>query len=258
MPRRRRASRRAQPPPRALRLPFVCSWYRTKYPNRCGLARSRPHRHKQSVELGNEQRGARARYGRHAREATIGDSRPVRTPRSGPPHSSRRHGGAWHRRTHRRHRRRYRLWRHDLPILAGQAPAGSAGCERRPELGALRASTAIGKFDPAPCVGQDRVAPVARSTTSMLRASGTLTKIRGSGFVELETLRMGLERMSAILPRRCRIDHCQRALAVTHEHAVALRVDPHVVGIVAKLDAADRREISARSSRTEPSPAFAT
>jgi hypothetical protein len=37
-------------------------------------------------------------------------------------------------------------------------------------------SIAIGKFDPAQCIGKDRFASDARSETSLSRASGTLTK----------------------------------------------------------------------------------
>ncbi len=43
----------------------------------------------------------------------------------------------------------------------------------------------------------------------------------------------------------CRIDHRERAFAVTHEHAIALSIHPHIVGVVAELDASDRRKIVA-------------
>ena len=42
-----------------------------------------------------------------------------------------------------------------------------------------------------------------------------------------------------------RIDDCERAVAVTDEHTIARGVHLHIVGIVAELDAADRRQIVA-------------
>ena len=57
---------------------------------------------------------------------------------------------------------------------------------------------------------------------------------------------MGVEAdVGGLLPAR-RVDHRQRAGAVAHQHAAALRVDPHIVGVAAELDARDRRQILAR------------
>jgi hypothetical protein len=85
-----------------------------------------------------------------------------------------------------------------------------------------------------------------------------IDKDLGPGFVDLETLGMALETNIGGFGPRCRIDNRQRALAVAHQHAIARRVHPHIVGVIAELDARDRRKISPRSTRTEPSPAFAT
>jgi hypothetical protein len=43
----------------------------------------------------------------------------------------------------------------------------------------------------------------------------------------------------------CRIDHCKRTLAIADEHLLPLRIDPHIVRIVAELDASHGGEIIA-------------
>jgi hypothetical protein len=57
---------------------------------------------------------------------------------------------------------------------------------------------------------------------------------------------------------RYRIDDRERTVAEAHQHAMARGVHTHIVGVVAELDAADRRQSSPSSNRTEPSPPFAT
>src|ERR1700674_3711066 len=61
--------------------------------------------------------------------------------------------------------------------------------------------------------------------------------------VQISCTGMPLETEVAGLGPACRIDNRKRTLAVTHEHAAARRIHPYVVGIVAELDAADRRKI---------------
>ena len=72
-----------------------------------------------------------------------------------------------------------------------------------------------------------------------------IDKNLGPGFVDLKTFRMSLETDIGRFGPGCRIDHRERAVAVTHEHPIALSVDPHIVGILAELDASDRRKIIA-------------
>ena len=79
----------------------------------------------------------------------------------------------------------------------------------------------------------------------------------GARLVELEALRMALERHVGGLPA-CWIDPREGALAVADHDAVAPRIDADVVGIVAERDAAGRREVRTWNRRTDPSPALAT
>ena len=65
------------------------------------------------------------------------------------------------------------------------------------------------------------------------------------GFVDLKTFRMSLETNIRHFGLGCRIDHRERAIAVTDEHPIALSVHPHIVGILAEFDASDRRKIVA-------------
>ena len=72
-----------------------------------------------------------------------------------------------------------------------------------------------------------------------------IDKNLGSSLVDLEALRMAFEADVSGLGPRCRIDNRKRALAVADEHAAALRIHPHIVGIIAELDTPDRSQIIA-------------
>src|SRR4029077_16606002 len=78
---------------------------------------------------------------------------------------------------------------------------------------------------------------------------GDLASIRyiGKGpraaVLDLETLRMTLQREIADLGPAYRVYYRQPTLAVAHQHSVALRIDANIVGVLAEIDAAERVEI---------------
>ena len=72
-----------------------------------------------------------------------------------------------------------------------------------------------------------------------------IDKDLGSGFVNLKPLGMSLEVDTPNPGSGFRIDHREPTFAVTHDHAVALRIHPHIVGVVAELDAPGWREVLA-------------
>src|SRR5215472_4303877 len=80
----------------------------------------------------------------------------------------------------------------------------------------------------------------------------------GPGFVDLKPLRMRLEMNIRDLRQADGIDPRERTLAVADQYPFASSVYAHIVGIVTELDAPDWVRSSARSTRTEPSPAAAT
>src|SRR3979411_788656 len=62
----------------------------------------------------------------------------------------------------------------------------------------------------------------------------------GARLVELEALRMALERYIGNLTAARRIDHRECPLAIADDDSVAPRIDADVVGVVAELHAASR------------------
>ena len=120
-------------------------------------------------------------------------------------------------------------------------------------------SSAIGKFERCPWVGMvPATSPLPRSTHRDLPCIRQVDEGSCAVLVDLETFRVRLEPDVGHFRLAIRVDDGERALAVPDDHPVARQVDPNVVGIVAKVDAPQERQISARSIRTDPSPPFAT
>jgi hypothetical protein len=86
-----------------------------------------------------------------------------------------------------------------------------------------------------------------------------IDKDLGSGFVDLKPLGMSLEADIPDAGSGFRIDHREPAFAITYDHAVALRIHPHTLS--SSLPSSmrpDSARSSPRSTRSEPSPPFAT
>src|SRR5947208_2891314 len=69
---------------------------------------------------------------------------------------------------------------------------------------------------------------------------GTLTIV-----IQPEALWMGPERNIRNYSASLRIDYCQRTIAVTHKNPVVGGINPHIVGVIAELDAPDGPKIRA-------------